>query len=132
MLVPAGVIVLMMLGAIAVDSSIAFMAQRELESALTGAVNDAVTLAIPPDELSRDGAAATTELAAASALIKTRLSVSPVSNLTVTYVSDPRIEDGSLVVTASGEVRYLFSRAVPGASKTQVVSARAAARLERN
>src|SRR5438552_16034305 len=40
-LVPAGVLVLMILGAICVDFSIAYLAQRQLQDAASAAVNDA-------------------------------------------------------------------------------------------
>src|SRR3954452_750854 len=40
-LVPAGVLVLMLLGAIAVDFSVAYLAKRQLEAAAGAAVNDA-------------------------------------------------------------------------------------------
>ena len=46
MLVPAGVLVLVILGAIAVDSAIAFLAQRELTGAAAAAANDAAAAAI--------------------------------------------------------------------------------------
>jgi hypothetical protein len=42
-LVPAGFLVLMLLGALAVDSAVTYLAQRQLRDALTAAANDAAT-----------------------------------------------------------------------------------------
>ena len=53
MLAPAGLLVLMLLGGLAVDSAIALGAQRELENRIVGAVNDATVLSLTPDELQR-------------------------------------------------------------------------------
>lgn len=46
MLVPAGVLVLLLFAAIAVDSAGAFLAQRQLTDALAAAANDAATAGI--------------------------------------------------------------------------------------
>jgi hypothetical protein len=43
MLVPAGFLVLMLLAALSVDSAVAYLGQRQLDDALTAAVNDAAT-----------------------------------------------------------------------------------------
>ena len=45
-LVPVGFLVLIILGAIAVDSGVAFLAQRQLSDALTAAANDASGAAV--------------------------------------------------------------------------------------
>jgi hypothetical protein len=45
-LVPAAVLVLILLGALAVDSAAAYLAQRQLSDAMAGAANDAATAAL--------------------------------------------------------------------------------------
>ncbi|MGH9095498.1 MAG: hypothetical protein ACRDXE_10090, partial [Acidimicrobiales bacterium] len=46
MLVPAGFLVLMLLGAMAVDSGATYLGQRQLADALAGAANDAAGAAL--------------------------------------------------------------------------------------
>lgn len=130
MLVPAGVMVLMMLGVLAVDSAIAFMAKRELQNLAVSAANDAVAVAIPQDSLARDGSRAQIDMKVAEELVHRRMSVSPLSNLQIVEVGQPTIQEDRFVVEARGRVRYLFARAVPGAADTQDVIVRASARLD--
>ena len=46
LLFPAGVLVVLLLGAIAVDASIAFLGQREIANAVAAAANDAATASL--------------------------------------------------------------------------------------
>lgn len=54
-LVPAGFLVLLLLGALAVDSAVAYLGQQQLRDALTAAANDAAGAAIDNALFYRDG-----------------------------------------------------------------------------
>jgi hypothetical protein len=55
-LVPAGFLVLMILGALAVDSATTYLAQRQLTDSLTAAANDAVGAGLSPSSFYSRGA----------------------------------------------------------------------------
>ena len=128
-LMPAAVLVLVILGAICVDFSVAYLAQRELKDAAVAAANDAAgagldqsrlrtgdgTLAIDPD-LARDIAV---RAAAASVDGPVHLTQPPA------VVVDGR----RVTVTLEGEAGYVFSGGVPGAPKRVRVRAQATAEL---
>ena len=54
MLVPAGVLVVLMLAGIVIDSAVVYLAEREAASTATAVANDAASLAVDASEL-RDG-----------------------------------------------------------------------------
>ena len=56
LLVPAGVLIVALLGSIAVDSTAAFLAQREAEAAASSLANDLVSLAVDESSLRHQGA----------------------------------------------------------------------------
>ncbi len=131
MLVPAGILVLLMLGAIAVDSAIAFSAQRELENAAVAAANDAVTQAISSDELQL-GIAARPDASLVDQLVHRRLDGASVGGVDlraqdVSVVTDEAA--GTVTVSLDGDVDYLFAPSVPGAKKSAHVSGSATASL---
>ena len=129
MLVPAGVLVLLLLGAIAVDSSIAFMAQRELQNAAAAAANDAAAVAVDPSDISTKGSAATANAATADRLVRERFQQDLAYGLTVTDVSDD-VQGNQVTVVVHGNVRYLFARAIPGAAHSQEIVVKASAQLQ--
>ncbi len=55
LLVPAGVLIVALLGSIAVDSTAAFLAQREAEAAASSLANDLVSLALDESSLRHQG-----------------------------------------------------------------------------
>lgn len=128
MLVPAGVLVLIVLAAIAVDSSVLLLGQRELANATAAAANDAATLAIDVDRLRRDDCLEVVderayEVAVAAALVQTdAVEVDP-SDVIVT-VSDLEVR-----VQMSGTVEHIFAKAIPGSRRTSRVSAASTAEL---
>lgn len=127
MLVPASVLVLVVLGALAVDAAMAFLGQRALTNAAAAAANDAAALALSDaafygdagGPLVLDGGRATR--AAADAVAHARLRG--------VQVVDRRVAvDGAHVcVHLVGRVRYLFSPVVPGVPRSATVHGRAVA-----
>jgi len=132
MLVPAGVLILLILGAIAVDSSLAFMAQRELHNAAIGAVNDAVTVSIGDEALQR-GTEARPNGQRASALVHDRLDGLRIGRMTV-LAGDVQVvtdeEAKTVTVRVEGDMPYLFAPAVPGSRRSAHVVAQTAAQLQ--
>ena len=130
LLVPAGVLVLFVLGAIAVDFAIAFMAQRELTSAAAAAANDAATAALSdaafyeggdggPGRIEIDDDAARGFVDRALAARRPR----GVSDVTTVVEAPGR----QVCVTLTGRVEYLFAKAVPGGPRGTTVTGRAVA-----
>jgi Flp pilus assembly protein TadG len=117
-LVPAGVLVLIILAAIAIDFSLVFLAQRELTDATTAAANDAAAAAIRPSTFYGSGQL-TLDPDAAARIACDSVRGQAASGLDIT---DVRIETGdrSVRVTAQATVRAVFLRAVPGATTHSV------------
>lgn len=127
MLVPAAVLVLMILGALAVDAALAFLGQRALTNAAAAAANDAAALAVSDaafytdarGPLVLDGARA--EAAAADAVAH--------AGLRGVEVLDQRVavRGAHVCVHLVGRVRFVFSPVVPGVPRTASVHGRAVA-----
>lgn len=127
LLVPAGVLVLVVLGAIALDFALAFLGQRELSGAAAAAANDIAAAAVSnaafyggaegPVELDAGGA----EQVAADAVRRRRSSGVHVTGLSV------RVDGPHACVEVVGTVAYLFAPAVPGVARSAQVRGRALA-----
>lgn len=133
LLFPAAFLIVMVLAAITVDTSIAFLGQRELAEATSAAANDAAA-----DALSE-----------AAFYGEDRIDLDParvveVATARVAQIIDPSRHEGLQVratimapsgpgcpprveVAASSTVSYLFARAVPGGPDSAAVSARSTA-----
>lgn len=123
LLMPAAVLVVMVLGAIAVDAAVAFLAERDLAAAAAAAANDAATAALDEDALRRGAGyrldPALVEDAVARAL--TARGVDPGTDVAVAV-------DGTEVrVTLAGRAELVFSPSIPGAPDTVAVEATASA-----
>lgn len=130
MLVPAGILVLVALAAIAVDSSIAFMAQREMINYASGAANDAATVAIPEHELQL-GRDARPDANRVDEIVKSRV----VGRTVGGYEIKPddvttSVNDDTVTVTVKGVIPYVFAPAIPGARDHADVNANASAQLQ--
>lgn len=132
MLMPAGVLIVLVLGAVAVDSAILFLGERELADLAAAAANDAATVAVREEVFYRcgrleiDGDRAH---AVANTVAGTRSS----DAVTVTGLS-AAVDNGTtppeVTVTASGTVRLIFSPALGGRSRNRNVAARSTAVAE--
>ena len=111
MLVPAAVLVLVILGSIAVDSSLAFLGQRELSSFTTQAANDAAAAALDQsafytqdrvviDPRRADDVVATLRRNIGGAVHDVHITVTTAGN--------------QITITADGTVDDLFARVLPG------------------
>lgn len=127
LLVPAGVLVLVVLGAVAVDFALAFLGQRELTGAAAAAANDAATAGLSDAAFygSDQGPvvldAARAERVAAAAVQARRPRGVEVTSVAV------RVEGPLVCVAVVGRVPYLFAPVVPGTSGAAVVRGQAVA-----
>lgn len=126
MLMPAAVLIVLVLGALAVDRAVVFGAQRDLINTAQAAANDAVTLGIDVDQV-RAGGDVQYDPARIEAAIRRSLSQADGAVLT-----GWTIQGDQLVVRLEKRVEYVFTKGVPGAPDTAVVRATARARLLRD
>jgi len=128
LLVPAGVLVVLVLGSIAVDFAIAFLGEREVAALASAAANDAVTAAVDEAHLRETGelrldpdrAVAVVEATLAASSTEVDLD-RPVVEVT-TIDGDPAVR-----VRLTGRIDYVFAPALPGGPDGTDVSAVAVA-----
>ena len=125
LLVPAGIVIVLLLGAIAVDSAIVYLEQRQAYNVAFDAANDAAGAAVDRDLLRKTGtisyAAGRVETVAAQAIAAS-------GTHALTFVDAGIEPDGTVAVTVEVEVRRLFGQAFGGrSSDILVVTARATA-----
>lgn len=121
MLMPAAVLVLVVLGAIAVDSAVVFMAQRNLVAAAGDASNDAGALAFRRSSLYQGGAVQLDR----SAVGRTVAAVLSREGVDGAKIESVRISaDGhQATVVVSRRVDLIFAPVVPGVSHSRMVRA---------
>jgi len=122
LLFPAGVLVIMMLSAVAVDLSMVHSGQRDLQRVVHSAADDAAS-DIDIDLL-RDTGEISIDLEAARRTVTERLRSSSVA---VDHIDTIRVEAGprpnTLRVSVAATVRHVFGRAVPGVPELERVHA---------
>lgn len=125
LLVPAGVLVLLVLGAIAVDAAVAFLGQREVSNAAAAAANDAATVALSDRAFYMSGAL---EVDTGLAVDVAKRSVAARTARGVEVVDVAVDADGARVcVTVRGRVPYVFARALPFVAGSALVTGQAGA-----
>jgi len=133
LLFPAALLIMMALAAMAVDSSIAFLAQRELANATAAAANDAATEAVSDASFYRQDRIELSASAVESVAVDRVMSVVDQGRhhgLIVEAEALPPASAGcswTVRVRASSQVDQLFARAIPGTSGRVDVSARSSA-----
>jgi hypothetical protein len=127
MLMPAGVLIVMVLGAIAVDMSLAFQADREVAGAAHAAANDVAAAAIDETAFYADGTVRIDPERAAE-VARASVALRRDQHLDDLEVAVAVLDDGVTVrVTVTASVRTIFSRAVPGGPERTHVQATATA-----
>jgi hypothetical protein len=118
MLMPAGVLIVLVLGAIAADLSLVHNGKRTLIAAANSAANDAVTAGLDVDALRRTGGRYTVDPTRARRSVDRALAAqaSPTRRYTVVAVAVDTDPDGRprVSVTLRGDIDLLFARALPG------------------
>src|SRR5947208_12756330 len=122
MLMPAAVLVLVVLGGIAVDFSIAFLAERELANAASAAANDAAGAAID-EQLFRETGQVVLDCGRANEVAQASFRARLASWMRSAELPPPTCEGNRVTVAADGSVGYIFARALPGAPDRAVVHA---------
>ncbi len=124
MLMPVAVLIVIVLGAIAIDRAVIFGAQRELVQSAQAAANDAAAAGIDVESI-RDGAGAPSfDPARVDRIIAASL-------VGVDDLVERRwyVDGDEIVVVLEQRVDLVFTKAVPGAEETAVVNATARASL---
>lgn len=124
-LMPAAVLVLLVLGAVAADAAVVFMAQRELQGAVAAAANDAAVAAMDESSLYECGAIEVPRRrarAVARAALDARQAdtVIPVGAPQVTVRSGSGNRPARVTVSARGRVDLIFAPAVSGLRRREV------------
>lgn len=132
MLVPAAILVLLVLGSITVDFSLAFLAQRELTGAAAAVANDTATAALSDRSFYGGGPEATPgrieiddELAARFA--EQALELRAPASVRDAAVERVRAPGNQVCVVLTGRVEYIFAKAIPGRARGRLVTGRAVA-----
>lgn len=131
MLMPAAVLVVIILGAIAVDLSAIYLGQRDLVAGAQAAANDAAAYGIDQDVFYRSSGG---EIRYDEGRVRTAVNraiaardISPTSGPSISYETTP---DGlRVVVSFTDDVPYIFAKAIPGTPSTSSVRAEASALL---
>jgi Flp pilus assembly protein TadG len=128
LLFPAGLLIMVALAAITVDSAIAFQAQHELANATAAAANDAATEALSDrafyeDDLIELSSAAVEAVAVQR--VRQLVDTARHRELVVRAVATPPAQGcaWTVQVTASSRVDELFGRAMPGSDGEAAVRA---------
>jgi hypothetical protein len=126
LLMPAGVLVVLILGAIAVDAAIAFLGERELADLTAAAAGDAAVLALRPAEYYRCGALVLDQEQAGRVArdVALRRGTDAVEVDRIDAVISTGGPAPTVTVLASGTVELIFTPALPGRSGRRTVSAR--------
>ena len=127
MLMPAAVLVMIVLGAIAVDSAVVFLAQRELANVAAGAANDAATRAIDESAFYERGQVVLDVEAARRVALESLRRRGP--RYVDTSSAQVAVGSGAPTVTVRVEasVDYVFAKALPGVRHSATVRAAATA-----
>lgn len=133
MLMPAAVLVVIVLGAIAVDLTIVHLGEREVGAAASAAANDAVTQALDRDLLYARGVYAL-DPRLVDAVVAGSLAAQEQSGNGLRLVRPPSLSDRdgdgwpeSVELTVTSDVDYIFATALPGAPHGTRVEATASA-----
>jgi hypothetical protein len=125
MLMPAGVLVVLLLGAMAFDLSVVFLRQRQASSVAVAVANDLATAALDQEALRGDGTYRLDQARAddlAPEMLRASDLDGEVLDLEVNVVAPDTVEVRVVVA-----VEYVFARAIPGAADGTTVTASATA-----
>lgn len=127
MLVPAGILVLLVLAAIAVDSSVAFLAQRDLANRVAAVAGDIANVAADDEALYADVPEVVLRPEVAGAVTALAFDPSQPPRGYERWSARAVVEGREVTVAAEAEVRRIFAPAIPGVDPTVTVRARSTA-----
>jgi len=125
-LMPAAVLVFVVLGALAVDSALAFLGERQVSNLAAAVANDAAAQGIDFDRYYRTG-----EIVLDPVLVEdvavAALATSGLDHLEELVIDTDVVGDDVVRVEVRARVRSLFSRALPDGAASRAVGASAEA-----
>ena len=122
MLVPAGILVLLALAAMAVDAAIVLAAERDLAHRTAAVAGDLANVAVDDAELYGSGRV-TLRPDVATALVETAFPADAPPAGYESWRAEARTDGRLVTIAAEARVRYLFAPAVPGVARSTVVRA---------
>ncbi len=125
MLMPAGVLIVLLLGAISFDLSLVFLRQRQASSVAVDVANDLVSAAFD-EQVFRSAGTFELDPDLADRLGRSLVDSSDLGGDVVAFTVDVLGAD-SVRVTLTVRVDYVFAKAIPGAADGTTVTARATA-----
>ena len=126
MLLPAAILVVLLLAAIAVDRAVVFGAQRDLVATAEAAANDAAAAGVDLDQLRREGTVSYDGAAIDRAVH------AAADRADGTVLARWHLDGAVVVVELQRRVDLVFTKGVPGAGDQVVVRATARAELRRS
>lgn len=126
MLLPAGVLVMLTLAAMAIDLSLVFLRQRQASAAAADIANDLATAALDVDELRASGTYRLDPVRADQ--LGRQLAEAGSTGDDLVDVEVEVLDDSAVRVVLTLAVDYLFAKAIPGAADGTEVHAAATAR----
>lgn len=124
MLVPAAILVLLVLGAIAVDSAVVFLAQRDLSNRTAAAANDIAGFAVSESAFYRSGGVIEVDAAKAESYVDLAFAGARRPAGYRRWSGAASTQGRTVVVVAEADVKLVFAPAIPGARSTAHVRAR--------
>lgn len=118
MLMPAAVMIVLVLGAIAFDLSVVHLGERELVDAASAAANDAVTYGLDEEALRNDGVYRLDPSRVEEAVGLSLDAGGMAGDLTSVEIRP--VGDDGVSVTLTMTVDYVFARALPGPGTTTI------------
>jgi hypothetical protein len=125
MLMPAGALIVLLLGAIAFDLSLVFLRQRQISSLAADVANDVASLALDVQTF-RESGSFELDPGQADELGRSLLDASDLAE----HLSSATIQvtaSDTVTVRVTMEVDYVFAKAIPGAADGTTVTASATA-----
>jgi hypothetical protein len=133
MLMPAGVLIVLVLGAMAVDLSVVHLGEREVSAAASAAVNDAVSQGLDEATLYDSGRYALDPTRVRQVIVTT-LAAQDGTGRDLRLSSGPTLADAdgdgavdTVTLSVEMEVDYIFARGLPGGPDHLTVEATATA-----
>lgn len=132
MLVPAAVLVLLVLGAICVDSAVVFLAQRDLANRTAATANDIAGSAVSDSAFYGERGLLFLDDRRASAFARLAFSADQVPGGYESWAGDATTDGAHVRVEATARVRSIFAKAIPGAPDSTEVHARSEATIRQS
>lgn len=124
MLVPAGVLVLLVLAAVCVDSAIVLLAERELAARTAAAANDVAAAAVDDATFYAGGGAVALDDRLADEYVRLAFADDRRPGGFRSWTADAAADGRTVTVVARAEVDHLFAHAIPGVARSTTVEAR--------